>query len=346
MELGLPLRPMKTELSYTNWPLLPVCSRRTFPGIFTARDQFVVDIEKANLQRRVEGAYFDPETSHDEMQMVSSQAMEPANSFDPKPEREKLRERGILDDNFVRFDYRPFDLRWLYWEPKAKLLNRMPRRLLWAGIRRQLLDRGDATKSKRLRPARYLLDTTPALHIIERGANLYPDAAQGMVQLGRALRGRSKDARRLGDHFANLSDAALAYLDTMKGIADTPLLFHHAIAVLHAPEYAAENAAALRQDWPRVPLPASRADLLASAELGRRVAALLDPETPVDGVTAGKVPAVLKLIGVPVKTNRGQFVGRDFAVNAGLGYKQDFERETGQRVVSIMPGSGKLIEPL
>jgi predicted helicase len=32
-------------------------------------------------------------------------------------------------------------------------------------------------------------------------------------------------------------------------------LFHHAMAIMHAPSYAKENESALRQDWPRIPLP-------------------------------------------------------------------------------------------
>jgi hypothetical protein len=82
-----------------------------------------------------------------------------------------------------------------------------------------------------------------------------------------------------------------------------------------------------------VPLPASRADLLASAELGRRVAALLDPETPVDGVTAGRVRPELKTVAVATRAGGGQLTGTDFAVTARWGI-------TGQGGVS-MPGPGK-----
>src|SRR5207249_1983660 len=111
--------------------------------------------------------------------------------------------------------------------------------------------------------------------------------------------------------------------------------FHHAIAVLHAPAYATENGAALRQDWPRIPLPASRADLLASAALGRRVAALLDPETPVDGVTAGKVRPELKTIAVATRVGGGQHSGDDYAVTARWGI-------TGKGGVT-MPATGKKV---
>src|SRR5205085_609429 len=96
---------------------------------------------------------------------------------------------------------------------------------------------------------------------------------------------------------------------------------------------AAENGSALRQDWPRVPLPAQRADLLASAELGRQIAALLDPETPVIGVTAGKVRPELRFLGIVTKVGGGQLSDDDFAVAARWGI-------AGKGGIT-MPGKGK-----
>jgi hypothetical protein len=37
--------------------------------------------------------------------------------------RDELRRRGLLKNNIVRYCYRPFDVRWLYWEPQTKLLD-------------------------------------------------------------------------------------------------------------------------------------------------------------------------------------------------------------------------------
>ena len=125
--------------------------------------------------------------------------------------------------------------------------------------------------------------------------------------------------RKLNGYYANVSDAGLEYLQGMNGIDDHPHLFHHTIAILHAPSYATENAPALRQDWPRVPLPAERERLLASAELGRQVAALLDPETKVEGVTSGKLSPALKTIGQPTKVGGGNFTDDDYAVTARWG---------------------------
>ncbi|HRD65523.1 MAG TPA: hypothetical protein PKY50_05145 [Candidatus Competibacter sp.] len=57
----------------------------------------------------------------------------------------------------------------------------------------------------------------------------------------------------------------------------------------------------MKQDWPRIPPPATRERLLASAELGRQIAALLDTETSLPGITQGK-PRPVYLDGPP---NRG-----------------------------------------
>ena len=72
-------------------------------------------------------------------------------------------------------------------------------------------------------------------------------------------------------------------------------LFHHVLAVLHDPSYREANAGALRMEWPRIPLPGwpdgdherAAEDLAASAARGRELAALLDSDTPVPGVTTG-----------------------------------------------------------
>ncbi len=131
--------------------------------------------------------------------------------------------------------------------------------------------------------------------------------------------GGDDTSRRIGDNIANISDAGLDYLATMSGVDDHPHLFHHTIAILHAPTYATENAGALRQDWPRVPLPAERKQLLASADLGRRVAALLDSEASVPGVTTGKPLPSLTTLGVPTKVGGGNFSDDDYAVTARWG---------------------------
>jgi hypothetical protein len=134
---------------------------------------------------------------------------------------------------------------------------------------------------------------------------------------------------------ANLSDEAKAYLQTINAEKEAELLFFHTVAVLHAPNYRDENAGALRQDWPRVPLPAVRDALEASAALGRCVAALLDTESPVSGVTSGSIRTELRAIAnirradgpAPLDPQAG-----DLDLRAGWGHR-------GKGGV-VMPGRG------
>ena len=92
------------------------------------------------------------------------------------------------------------------------------------------------------------------------------------------------------------------------------------------------------QDWPRIPLPDSRELLLSSAELGRKIAALLDTEEDVPGVTSGTIRPELAVIGV-VSVVRGEKLdveAGDLAVTAGWGH-------AGKGGVT-MPAKGKLVE--
>jgi hypothetical protein len=131
----------------------------------------------------------------------------------------------------------------------------------------------------------------------------------------------------------NLSDQSKQYLETVD--AGVEALFHHTLAVLHAPSYRQENEGALRQDWPRVPLPESGDLLKRSAKLGREVATLLDVEQEVRGVTEGTIRDELRPLGAitPVDPELDQLSRSDFAVTAGWGY----EGHHG----ATMPGGGK-----
>jgi hypothetical protein len=108
------------------------------------------------------------------------------------------------------------------------------------------------------------------------------------------------------------------------------LIWLHALAIGYAPAYLAENADGVRQDWPRIPLPASKAGLLASAELGQQVAALLDTEIPVPGVANGKLRPELKAVADLRCTG-----SPDFHITTGWGH-------AGKEGVT-MPGKGKML---
>jgi len=104
--------------------------------------------------------------------------------------------------------------------------------------------------------------------------------------------------------------------------------------VLHSTVYRTENAAALRQDWPRIPQPATLAALAASADLGRRVAALLDTETPLAGVTAGDIRPELRPLAAIARRDGQPLEEADFALSAGWGH--------AGKDGATMPGRGRV----
>jgi hypothetical protein len=149
---------------------------------------------------------------------------------------------------------------------------------------------------------------------------------------------------------ANLSASARAYLANLGSaspdadVETAGLIWMHTIAIGYSPAYLTENADGIHQDWPRVPLPDSKELLLASAALGRKIAALLDTETPFDvgahlvGALAGRAQGPpLQIIGVPTRVDGKPLdETKDLAMTAGWGH-------AGKDGVT-MPGKGRLIE--
>jgi hypothetical protein len=132
----------------------------------------------------------------------------------------------------------------------------------------------------------------------------------------------------------NLSDHAKRFLGVI--VADPDSLFFHTLGLLNSPKYRVENAGALRQNWPRVPLPDSKKTLLASAALGRRMAALLDTEAQVKEVTSHGIRAELKPIASVTRVGSGSLKESELALKAGWGH-------AGKGGIT-MPGKGKLLE--
>ena len=79
---------------------------------------------------------------------------------------------------------------------------------------------------------------------------------------------------------------------------------------MHSPGYRTANAGVLRMEWPRIPLfgwpdgvaYGAPAELVASVAQGRHLAALLDSNAPVSGVTTGTLCPAPAAIAVPMTT--------------------------------------------
>ena len=334
LPLGLPFKPTAVSADWFDWPALPDLFPVSFPGVQTKRDSFLIDVDLDRLQERA-AQYFDRNVSHEEIARRYPAAMKSSSGFvvrDARSVRETLLARGgPRETGFVRHTYRPFDIRWLYWEAGHGLLGRpVPdyRPHVFDGNRFLVTQQ----KPRRAWSPPQVIRSIGCLDLMDRGATCIP------VWLRNDVLGH--DA--VGASHANLSATAQRYLARLDlGVED---LFHHVLAVVHEPGYREANAGALRMGWPRIPLPGwpdgeaeGAAEALArSATHGRELAALLDPETPVPGVTRTPLRPEITAIAVPSTVDGGNMAGADFVVTVGWGHYGSGD--------AVMPGRGRAEE--
>ena len=321
-DLGLPFVPSAVAPGYADWPSLPELFPVSYPGVKTSRDDLVVDIDRDRLVERMRD-YFSPSLSDFQVGQLYPSAMEKQQRFDPSATRERLVKRGFLQDNIVRYAYRPFDLRWLYWEPETKLLDE--KREDYAATVQQdnvFLFTTGRTRKGVIEP--------PLVHHFLQDLNTMDSGARGFPTLLRTPQASVTFENMRRD---NLSDRATEYLSTQEG--DARLLTLHATAVLSSPFFLHDSVEAKRHDWPRLPLPNDPALLRRSAGLGRQLAALLDPEQSIPGVTVPVRPE-LRGLGVLATVDGSQISGTDdLALTAGWG--------SGGNGRPVMPGRGRAV---
>jgi hypothetical protein len=328
---SLPLRlqfmPAEVVAGYFEWPRLSELLPIGFPGVKTSRDEFLVDIDRVELEKRI-ARYLDPQVSDAELAKAYPAVMASSGSFDGPKVRALLLARSKLEDEraaiegkpperagrIIRYTYRPFDVRWLYWDPDAKLLDRertefephaLPGAVLIEAREKEV---GDA---------------------FTRGAiagGMADNFGNGLSTFFPAMLNDGHNAL----HRANLRQTVDQWRAD-QGLS-APDIFDHCVATIHAPTYRLGNDSALRIDWPRVPLPGDVGVLKASATLGRSVAALLDADRDIPGITSGALRAGLAIVALPK--------GMDFTLSMGWGNVQI--NKHGSRIV--MPGGGRIVE--
>ena len=333
LPLGLPFVGTAVSAGWFDWPSLPELFPVSFPGVKTSRDGFLVDVDLDRLRARVDD-YFDASLSHEEIERRYPAAMNTTARFDAPAVRDARLKRGGPDESgFIRFAYRPFDYRWLYWDGEGNLLDRPRaeyRPHVFAG--NLWLSAAPHLRKSAEEPQSCFSTHMSSLHLIERGATMFPARL-----LDHGISGEGSRPLQ-----PNLTPTAQRYLDDL-GLGPEDL-FHHTLAVLHDPTYRKTNAGALRMEWPRIPLSGypnggderAAETMRRSAAHGRELAALLDPETPMPGVTQAPLRPEIAAIAVPGTAHGRNMAGEDFAITAGWGRHGQGD--------AVMPGQGNAVE--
>lgn len=295
------LRAGEAPKDYEAWATPPaLCAAEPISGLQEMRRGSLFATDRVALEARM-ARYLDPRVPWEQVKREGVGPVWEAGAFEPNSARRRAIEnetRGSFTTR--RYALQPFDDQWAAWTPTPPLWNR-PRPELARhidGRNRLFVTRMRAERPHEYAPA-YMTRHLPDYHLLRPNvvaipAVLLPGSGVGNLDL--------LSAADSGTARPNLSPAALRWTAAL-GLppdADTSrIVWHHALAVTYSPAYLAENAAGVRQGWPRVPLPNDAGLLRASAALGARLALLLDADTPAPGVTAGAVEPALAAIAVP-----------------------------------------------
>ncbi len=342
-------RPLNVGTEYLAWPkVVDLCAELPISGLQEMRKGALMNIDRVNLENRMR-VYFDTSVEWNIFRGLQVGLSEDGGRFNAKATRMKLLASEKFDPNSItRYALYPFDLRWCYHSIKRPLWNE-PRPLLatqhWPGnyyfVTRRVAERPNEQVPFMITSA------LPDYHLLRPNAVAIPirikseGVTNGLPYAKQAnLFNQSKE--RESNWTANLSSASRTYLSTL-GIEDADvdvqtadLIWMHALAIGFSPMYLAENGDGIRQDWPRLPLPNSADLLLNSAELGSKVAMLLDTERSIAGVTMGKVRSELRSIARISRVGGGNLnpdIG-DLAVTVGWGHP-------GKDGIT-MPGKGRV----
>ncbi len=327
------LRPGAAAADYAAWPdVRSLAAQAPFNGPVERRGLALIDDDKEKLASRIR-AYFDLSISDAQIARICPPMMMVGNEINGPLDRLKICQiMSFAEEKIIRLMWKPFDIRWCYWDNIAPLYSR-PNPELMKNTKISdnfyFISRDDADTPDEGPPA-WITSNICDYDLLRGHARLFPVEVFRREESGPTAVGRQADmfSAEDGTIIPNLSQDASIYLERIGLGANrdgAALVWRHAAAIIFSPAYLAENAAGLRQGFPRIPLP-ENADLLKkSAALGEQLAALLDPDNPVDGVTAGEIRPELAAIAVPV--------GQNFALTAGWGNRT----EKG----ITMPGRGK-----
>ncbi len=318
------LRPGSVTDAYSTWPsLAEIPAVPPFSGVLEMRRGALFSLDRAELAARIR-QYMDPDVTFADAKVAGVGPVEDMACFNARDARARvIREELFSEGALRRVALYPFEIRWAYHTNVHPVWNR-PRPEL---VARTFPGNGFiVTRFRSRRPGEghpvFWTPLLPGYHLLDPNAHPIPVFAEpGKANLSDTTR-------------AWLISLGLPDVDRNPNLAAAP--WFHTLAIAYSPAWLAENGDEIRQDWPRVPLPDNAELLRSSASLGARVASLLDPDTPVPGVTAGTIEAALACIAVPATRGGGTMSEAQRFLSAGWGH--------AGKGGAVMPGHGRIMK--
>jgi hypothetical protein len=322
---------------YADWIRLVDLMPIHFSGLNENRQGALMSDDSVALERRMR-AYFDPQVKHEDVAELAPGLLRDAARFNGTATRAlHHKSRTVFDKKYlIRLAFRPFDETWLYWVKESKLLNEKREEFVeqcWPG---NLFISASQKGRKGGFNQPFLVDKLGDLHLQDPWSQYFPlfVREEGMFAASQPNIAPKVLEAVCGEHgvVARTKDGASLTQEACQVAED---LFFHTLAVLWSEAYKRENAAALRHDWARIPIPRDKTVLKASAKLGRELSEILLLDRPLTGVTVGKLRPDLKNLAIPEHASGGSIdPDLDLNVTASWG----FRNKSG----AIMCGQGRI----
>jgi hypothetical protein len=336
-------RPSEVGGNYLSWAKLSDFSSSGLQGMDEDRANALINI-KADELTKILSNYFDPKVEWADFASLKTGLSRNSAAFNPQKVRGEAQKKEIFDTSRIhRYLFRPYDIRWAYYTDVPNVWKRCRPELYkqnWQG-NAFLLSRVAGVASPEGVPFLFTINLlsrdSMKGHAVAFPLQLRPlkDNKQATAQISFLPESEVKT-------IANLSQPARDYLESL-GLKNpdednetASLIWMHSLAIGYSPSYLLENADGIRQDFPRIPLPSTKAALVDSSELGKKIAALLNTESQVVGVTSSPIRSELKTVGVFSRVSNTTLTDEDFQVTADWGH-------AGKNGVT-MPGKGKYLE--
>ncbi len=349
------LRRWNPRLGYEAWPkLIELAAARADLGLNENRGEALIDLDRDVLERRMRHFLDDKRNVEQIDPEIADGLLEPWSGYDAAATRKRMLKDSAFDTERLKlFQTKPFDVRWAYIDPTPKLWNRPRPQFLEAAkvgsdflLFRKRSPR--ALDGAAFMLSQHLVDQ----HVLHKDAYAVPlllaeepkddDAADRLFPV-------EETAQSGLPWRPNLSQLAHNYLaelgyddaDTSRGSAR--LIWLHALAIGYSPLYLEENGDAIRNDWPRVPLPITRDHLEDSANLGVRIAGLLDIDTPLPGLDTSASVRLQSIASIEHKGG-GSLRAADLDLTVGWGHAQ-IRKQNKSGAISriVMPGAGMIV---
>lgn len=307
------LVPSASTGGYEDWPGVDELFPTSFQGVNPNRglEGSVIATSAPELEERMRD-YFS-EITFEELEVRWPELVRVRAGYDPVAVRKALLTGGFREEKILRYELFPLDLRYLYYEAGAELLNRSrPELSDNLPNNRFLVTVPQARRRSESRPL--LVSCLFDLHLHDRGSVGFPLHAKPEVRSADQLTLHSRKPE------ANLAPSAWKVLADSWGLTDGDAerlvldLFHLTLAVAHSPQYQLDHQDALAHDWLRLPIPKERQTFLEIAALGEQVAALLDPLVDATRVLEDVLGGDRRTLAVPSTTDEDAMRDADLVV--------------------------------